>query len=364
MYNLKKQNIHTLSNSQGNCKTTSLVIERFPDSSFGAIVHNDIVTIIQDSNLHDPLVKAFYAHSLLLFKRQKLTPAQEVQFMKLLPWNRILSPSEVYGPFGYPGLDLDKIMRWKIPGRPEIVLVGEGLVEDHYGIPNGKIGTNKPVMEWHTDGIMECPFPPIATSMYSLDQKEYGGYTLFMSGSFIYSKMSQEDQTKANKMMVHYSRLPRPMHPNGLRSILSHDKIFDDMSLKLGSLYETRENINDIPGEVHPLVWEHHVTGYRAGPMIAPMWVSHIQDVDGSIIMTHEESQIYLEKLLKVGISNQYCHKWELGDFVVWDNRELLHSATSNDQWPPNGTRLLHRIRMSGPNKPTNPFVQKKLSKL
>ena len=38
----------------------------------------------------------------------------------------------------------------------------------------------------------------------------------------------------------------------------------------------------------------------------------------------------------------QYRHKWKLGDFVIWDNRILMHKA--NGDYDMNEKRYLYRI--------------------
>ena len=39
-----------------------------------------------------------------------------------------------------------------------------------------------------------------------------------------------------------------------------------------------------------------------------------------------------------------YSHKWEVGDFVMWDNRCLLHARTD---FPREQRRLLRRVTIS-----------------
>ena len=62
-----------------------------------------------------------------------------------------------------------------------------------------------------------------------------------------------------------------------------------------------------------------------------------------------------IERFLKAGEGSQYRHTWEAGDFVVWDNRQLLHSATPNDKFAAEGLRLLHRVRMAAKERPEGP---------
>jgi hypothetical protein len=45
---------------------------------------------------------------------------------------------------------------------------------------------------------------------------------------------------------------------------------------------------------------------------------------------------------------NVFEHQWAENDFVVWNNRVVIHSATSKGLWKQteDDERLLHRIRM------------------
>ena len=40
----------------------------------------------------------------------------------------------------------------------------------------------------------------------------------------------------------------------------------------------------------------------------------------------------------------EYRHKWEVGDFVVWDNRTLMHKA--NGDYDMSEKRYLYRLML------------------
>ena len=42
----------------------------------------------------------------------------------------------------------------------------------------------------------------------------------------------------------------------------------------------------------------------------------------------------------------EYRHKWQVGDFVIWDNRILMHKA--NGDYNMNEKRYLYRIMLKG----------------
>ena len=73
---------------------------------FGATVHSpSMLEIISNPRLHSKLLEAFNHYGLLHFKNQSLSPAQEIGFMKLLPWDADAPPEKLYGPLGVPGVD-------------------------------------------------------------------------------------------------------------------------------------------------------------------------------------------------------------------------------------------------------------------
>ena len=76
-----------------------------------------------------------------------------------------------------------------------------------------------------------------------------------------------------------------------------------------------------------------------------------ISDVVTGQTLSFEESQDYIEKAWRPGLTdpgNIVTHQWSDGDFVVWNNRIVIHSATSKGLWKrsEHDERLLHRIRM------------------
>ena len=386
--------------------------------------------------------------------------------MRLLPWDRTVPPDKLYGPLGLPGREREYYMRWRLQGRPEIQLQGEGWIGSgsdggHHGIEEGRISSGKPTREWHADGLHELQKPPLATSMYSVSTIARGGDTLFLSTAEALASFSPERRSKLRRMRAFYTRVPRAMQKDGLRTATekgglagsgNNDGDGEDgtgggsdggSTAQLGVLYQqggskgpkgtTTREVQDCTSSVsteHPLVMRHPITGVEAA-IVSPMWLDHLeneeawpgeqrdqtvqegQDGQGgqgkavsaeveaekenkegvqqkkggnngrtasgvgdagnddghdshdvgrrtnraisNTVYTHEESQAVVESLLKASLPTVYRHVWKQGDFVVWDNRQLLHSATSNDGFSSEGLRLLHRIRLSSPDEPLGP---------
>jgi Probable taurine catabolism dioxygenase len=64
------------------------------------------------------------------------------------------------------------------------------------------------------------------------------------------------------------------------------------------------------------------------------------------IEMDEAESREILDEIYALQRQPQfvYSHKWEVGDFVMWDNRCLLHARTD---FPRDQRRLLRRVTIS-----------------
>ena len=76
------------------------------------------------------------------------------------------------------------------------------------------------------------------------------------------------------------------------------------------------------PGAWHPLVIEHPVTGRKA------LYASRgfVTAVEG---MTHEKCREFLDELFAFveDPARVRTHEWMPDDFVLWDNRSLIHHA-------------------------------------
>ena len=84
--------------------------------------------------------------------------------------------------------------------------------------------------------------------------------------------------------------------------------------------------IAEFPPASHPLVRVHPVT-QRKSLCIAPDIMSHIEG------MTRERSLELVRPLAEHAMRPEflYRHRWRNGDFLMWDNRCTMHTATVFD---------------------------------
>ncbi len=105
---------------------------------------------------------------------------------------------------------------------------------------------------------------------------------------------------------------------------------------------EIRERLRELnPPVAQPLVLKHPVTGKKA-LYIAESLIPHF------VGMTPEESQPLVKFLFNHTIDPLYTyrHKWTKGDFIMWDNRSLIHIALSD--FDKGAHRLFYRTTILG----------------
>lgn len=93
-----------------------------------------------------------------------------------------------------------------------------------------------------------------------------------------------------------------------------------------------------IPTAEHPLVWTHR-SGRKS--LVLGATASHVAG------MPLDEGRALLCRLAEWATQPQYvyCHKWSVGDLVIWDNTGTLHRATP---YPEDSGRRMHRTTLAG----------------
>ena len=104
----------------------------------------------------------------------------------------------------------------------------------------------------------------------------------------------------------------------------------------------TDGQMKNTPPVPHPVVRTHEETGAKA------LYV-HETMTDYVEGMEPAESEALLRRLYDHSTQNlalQYHHQWRTGDFVIWDDRALLHAATAD--YAEDEKRLLYRTMLKG----------------
>ena len=99
-------------------------------------------------------------------------------------------------------------------------------------------------------------------------------------------------------------------------------------------------DISGIPHHSHPIFITHPDTG-RKTLFVDRLMTTRIEG------MSEEESDAILDQLYEIGERREFIfeHVWQLGDFLMWDNRCTIHARTD---FPKEERRLLRRCTVEG----------------
>lgn len=181
---------------------------------------------------------------------------------------------------------------------------------------------------WHADSSYK-PVTAAATMLWALEVPPEGGDTLFANAEAAYQDLPSNEK--------HFLRKLRLRH----QYRWSPDQ--DDPWARWKFVGD--EERRATPEVIHPLVKRHPETGEES-LHIAPRVIGSVIGIEG---MEPSDSDQLIDSLMAHVTSPQYVyrHHWKPNDIVVWDNRSLLHSATTRDMAAHEPRRLL-RITTKG----------------
>jgi taurine dioxygenase len=174
---------------------------------------------------------------------------------------------------------------------------------------------------YHTDHS-NAAAPPMATVLSAVKLPSVGGDTQFV------------DMVRA------YQDLPDEIKQRILGKRAIHVYQSSHSTRQLPQLAEGRRA--SVPDAVlQPLVLRHPNSGRLA------LYINPIR-IEGILGMDHKEALPLLDQLLEHATQEkyQYRHVWKGGDFVMWDNRSLMHKA--NGDYDMNEERYLYRLMIKG----------------
>ncbi len=174
---------------------------------------------------------------------------------------------------------------------------------------------------YHMDGITVDIPPPFATLLSCRIAPAKGGETEFASTYAAYEGLSEEEQSELEGLKAVHS----------VKASLS--RILDAIPEKH---YDKVVNIGLI--KAHPIVWTHE-SGRKS--MVIGTTADHIEG------MTIPEGRAMLTRLEQWAAQPDYSlkHKWQEGDFVIWDNTGAMHRALP---YAKSTGRMMHRTTVAG----------------
>jgi taurine dioxygenase len=265
--------------------------------NFGAkITGIDLKKAVADDVRHQ-LQKTLSEYAVLVFPKQFLEPAD------------IVRSGEIFG-----NLMPQQLKKYILPDVP---MVGYNSTKD-LPLKDGKLqvrGEN-----YHTDHSNSI-CPPRATALSAVKIPATGGDTQFVDVRQAFDDLPFELKEKVIKM--------RSLH---VHESSRSPRMFTKLS---------EEDLAQIPKVIQPLVIRHPMSGRPA----LYLNTGRMEGVEG---MDLDEGFALINSLYEHATSHQYeyRHQWIEGDFVIWDNRSVMHQA--NADYNPEEFRYLYRIMIEG----------------
>ena len=245
--------------------------------------------------------RAHLDHHVLVFRDQRITPAQQIDF------------SRRFGP-----LQIHVLHQFQLPGHPEILIVSN-VIENGQPIGLGDAG-----VYWHSD-LSYKERPSLGSMLHAQELPSVGGDTLFAN------------------MHLAWDTLPTGLQlaVEGLRAEHSYLVKYDELREKNPWRPKLSEaQVAEVKPVVQPVVRTHPETGRKA-LFVSEHFTTRI------VGLPEDESRDLLAQLFAHSVRPEhiYRHRWQAHDMVFWDNRSLMHLATP---FPAHMRRRLNRTTIEG----------------
>ncbi|SFC99832.1 taurine dioxygenase [Cupriavidus sp. OV038] len=284
---------------------TTATLQDFEIRPFDAALGAEVIGL----DLNQPLSptdfqrlhRAHLDHHVVVFRDQRITPAQQIDF------------SRRFGP-----LQIHVLHQFQLPGHPEILIVSN-VVEDGKPIGLGDAGHF-----WHSD-LSYKEKPSLGSLLHARELPEEGGDTLFANMHAAWDALPADLQRRVEGLQAEHTYLARyaelqarsPWRPN-----------------------LSPEQIAQVKPVLQPVVRTHPETGRKA-LFVSEHFTTRIAG------LPEDESRALLDELFAHSVkpAHVYRHQWQPNDLVFWDNRSLLHLAAGT---PDHLRRVMYRTTIEG----------------
>ena len=276
-------------------------IRAFANSPLGAEVLGLDLAVPLANDDFKRIHRAHLDHHVLVFREQRITPQQQVDF------------SRRFGP-----LQIHVLHQFQLKNHPEILVVSN-VIENGQPIGLGDAG-----VYWHSD-LSYKEKPSLGSMLHAQDLPSEGGDTLFAN------------------MHLAWDTLPAALREavHGLRAEHSYLVKYDELREKNPWRPKLSEaQVAEVKPVVQPVVRTHPETGRKA-LFVSEHFTTRI------VGLPEDESRELLAQLFAHSVrpENIYRHRWQAHDMVFWDNRSLMHLATP---FPASMRRRLNRTTIEG----------------
>jgi taurine dioxygenase len=200
-----------------------------------------------------------------------------------------------------------------VPGHPDVSYVSNDEFVNGRRIIPGET--------FHTDHSNH-PRPPKATTLFAVELPSSGGDTQYVNVHDAYDDLPEKTKQKID----------------GLKAV--HAYLSKHSPRPLGYLSEeSRRNLP--PPGVHPLVRTHPENGRKA------LFLNPVR-MESIVGMEDADALKLIDELMQHATQKkyEYRHKWRHGDWVMWDNRSVMHQA--NPDYDMDERRYLYRLMLKG----------------
>jgi alpha-ketoglutarate-dependent taurine dioxygenase len=276
-----------------------------PKTTFGAEIHGPDLREL-DAGSWAGIEQAFNEYGVLVFHDQSLGRDEQISFARR---------------FGEIELQDTNTMRPDLVGKPIVLDISNvdqnGVhIKDRNHPQTRFLGGNE---GWHSDSSFKVVSAK-ASVLHAIEVPSTGGRTGYGDMRAAYDELSDSDKAALEGLNVF------------------HSLAYSQAALGATDAKAATEP-SDMNGAWHPLVRCHPATGRRS------LFIGrHACQVEG---MSVAEGQTLLGRLLEAACEppRTYYHAWRPGDVVIWDNRCVLHRATS---WDLAERRVLRHVRVAG----------------
>jgi taurine dioxygenase len=238
---------------------------------------------------------AWSEHLVLLFRGQSITPQQYLEAASVFGKPQVGAAHAYYKKTGQKPYHYSEDV-------PEISILSNLDKDGNPVERNNGLGSQEVV--WHSDNSY-IEQPPAGSTLYSVE--------------------IPDDNTGKTSFNSQYLALEEM--PDDLRQAIEGKCSKQDATRNSAGVLRPGitmpEKPEDVPGPMHPLIRVHPTTTKKALYLgRRRIWPS--QYIEG---YSNEESEALLDRLWAHATQDKYkwTHEWQVGDFLVWDNRSAMH---------------------------------------
>ncbi|AJQ82075.1 TauD/TfdA dioxygenase family protein [Xanthomonas oryzae] len=254
-----------------------------------------------DADAFARLHRAHLDHHVLVFRDQRISPAQQVEFSRR---------------FG--ALQIHVLRNFQLRGHPEVLVVSN-IKENGEPIGLGDAGH-----DWHSD-LSYKETPSLGSLLHAQQLPSEGGDTLFANQHLAWQTLPESLTRTVQDLRAEHSYLVR------YEALRARNPWCPAL---------TPEQIAEVTPVHHPVVRTHPETGRKA-LFVSEHFTTRI------LGLPEDESRALLQTLFAHSTRPAlvYRHRWQPYDMVFWDNRSVMHLAAGT---PDHLRRRLNRTTIEG----------------